>query len=139
MRFRTDNQLPKCFIAAKRIAIAAVAMTPLLLVVAIFKQSAQHALFALCAVLFAPIMAGLGYGFCRVALFVSQRAQERPRDFFPQDWPRHFRFLNSIQRLKHHPLHRAAALMFINGFVVLWCGFLLIWVSGAVLLMSLQS
>ncbi len=138
MIFSANDQLPKTFIAAKRMAIAAVAMTPLLLVIVIFKQSAHHVLFAVCSFLLIPLMAGLGYGVCRVARMVSLRAPENPRDFFPQDWPLPFRLFNAIQRLKYHPLHIAASSMFINAFVVLWCGLLLIWVSTAVVLMSLQ-
>jgi hypothetical protein len=127
---------PRSFIVAKWLARAATAATPILFVVVLFKHDRRLLDLAFGTMLFVPIMGAAGYWTCLIARQVFIEQAERRQDFFPSHWPFPFSVFNVIHRLSHHPRAAALNLALINGFVVMWCGFLLLWVLLGIILVS---
>ena len=132
-----NDELPQAFVYAKWLAYAAVAMTPVLVVITAWKQLKHELIFSFVACAFVPLMAGTGYWFCRlVRLFAIAQRDESAKYLFPSTWPVPFSWFNALHRLTTTPksrrLNAAITLSFINMFVVLWCGFMLFWVVAGI-------
>lgn len=136
MLFPDFGPRPPCFLVAKWLALAAVAATPLMLVAVLASQQWDGLLFAIVVPIFVPIMAAAGYWMCLFARAMTIEKGERQQDFFPSHWPFPFSAFNAVHRLNHHPRAIALQIAFANVFVLLWCGFLLLWVLAAVVFIS---
>ena len=140
-----NDAISKAFVCAKWLAYLAIAMTPLMPIVAVWKQMHDELLFSFVACAFVPLMAGVGYWACWLfrLLTIARRDDEGPSHVFPPNWPIPFSLFNLLYRLSRHPQFRryeaASSLTAINFFVVIWCGFLLFWVVVCLVVMLLHT
>lgn len=142
MLFPSDRSVYGVY--SKWLSIAAVGATPILLVVAVAKQSLHALFFSLGVMVFIPVMAVAGYGMsvvCRL-FFIAHLDDDQPSDLFPHSWPFPFTLFNWQHRfLNQTDIRRFAAqiqLALINAFDIAWSCFLVICVVGAIIEMYRQ-
>jgi hypothetical protein len=137
-----SNERHPCFTISKRLGAIASCTAPFLLLIAIFKQSLNDIGFAILAILMIPTFAVIGYGFCVFmrSMVLAFRIDNQPKNVFPSNWPFPFSLINRNHRLPNNPGMRKLGatffLAYLNCFVILWNGFLLIFVIFGIVTMA---
>ena len=127
--------LPQSFHMAKLMAVVASVGTPCMVLAAIVRGPAKPLLFSFVACIFVPVFATLGYAMCAFmwrSVADAERSGGNSRN--PMTWMVMFPF-NLLKHEKLTVVHIKISRVFLQGFVLLWCGFLVVWVAiGTVLI-----